>query len=125
MNDTTIGFLILGAGIVLVLALVFAITLRTRPAGARPQPPRGVHLPSPSPLPVILSLGAALIAAGLSFRPQDPWPLPVLDAVSTFMHPVIGPLGIVVLVYGIFRWVRDANHEWREVEHGSHDASGH
>jgi hypothetical protein len=126
VNDTTIGFLILGLGIVLVLALVFAVTLRGggRAAG-RPSPPRGVHLPSPSMLPVVLSLGAALIGAGLSFRPEEPWDLPLLGAISGVAHPILAPLGLVIMVLGIWGWVRAANHEWRETEHGSHDGGAH
>ena len=31
-------------------------------------------------------------------------------------------LGIgIVVVLGVIAWVRAANHEWRDVEHGSHD----
>lgn len=126
MNDTTIGFLILGLGILLVLALVFAVTLRgSRPAAGAATPPRGVHLPSPSMLPVVLSVGAALLGAGLSFRPETPWEQPVLGAISGVIHPILGPLGLIVLVYGIWSWVRAAGREWRETEHGAHDAAGH
>jgi hypothetical protein len=126
VNDTAIGFLILGLGIVLVLALVFAITLRGGAGSAgRPTPPRGVHLPSPSFLPVVMSLGAALLGAGLTFRPAEPWDLPLLGAISGVIHPIIGPIGLVVLVLGIWGWVRAANHEWSETEHGSHDGPAH
>ena len=126
MNDATIGFLILGLGIVLVLALVFAVTLRTGRASAeRPVPPPGVHLPPPSFLPVVMSVGAALIGAGLIFKPGEPWSLPVLGAISGVIHPIIGPLGLIVMVLGVWAWVRAASHEWRETEHGSHDSAGH
>lgn len=129
LNDTTVGFLVIGGGIILVLALVFAVTLRSGAAttAARPQPPRGVHLPPPSLLPVVLSVGAALIGAGLSFKPEPDaaWTLPVLDAVSGVIHPILGPLGLLVLLYGIWAWVRAAGHEWRDTEHGSHDSAGH
>ncbi|MGH2455716.1 MAG: hypothetical protein ACRDHD_05605 [Candidatus Limnocylindria bacterium] len=126
MNDTAAGFLILGVGILLVLALVFAVTLRLgRPAAPRPTPPRGVHLPAPSMLPVVLSVGAAMLGAGLIFRPEEPYQLPVLDVVSGVIHPIIGPLGLAVLLYGIWGWVRDAGHEWRETEHAVHDDAGH
>ena len=126
MNDTAIGFLILGLGIVLVLAVVFAVTLRGggRAAG-RPTPPRGVHLPAPSLLPVVMSVGAALLGAGLSFRPEEPWDVPVLGAVSGISHPILGPLGLVILVLGIWGWVRAANREWTDVEHGPHDTGAH
>ena len=124
MNDATIGFLILGLGIVLVLALVFAVTLRSyRATTARPTPPPGVHLPSGSFLPVVLSVGAALLGAGLIFKPEEPWTLPLLSALSGVIHPIIGPLGLIVLVAGIWAWVRAAGHEWRDTEHGSHDSA--
>jgi hypothetical protein len=126
VNDTTIGFLILGLGIVLVLSLVFAVTLRGgRATAGRPTPPLGVHLPSPSFLPVVMSLGAALIGAGLSFRPEEPWDLPLLGAISGIIHPILGPLGLIVLVLGIWGWVRAANHEWSDTERGSHDTPAH
>jgi hypothetical protein len=125
VNDTTIGFLILGLGIILTLALVFAVTLRGGRAATRPTPPRGVHLPPPSFLPVVMSIGAALIGAGLSFKPDEPWDLPLLGAISGVVHPVLGPLGLVVMVLGIWGWVRAANHEWSETEHGSHDGPAH
>ena len=126
MNDTAIGFLILGLGLVLVLGLVFVVTLRGGPRSApRPTPPKGVHLPPGSFLPVVLSVGAALIGAGLSFRPEEPWDLPVLGAVSGVVHPVLGPLGLLIMVAGIWGWVRAANHEWSETEHSSHDGPAH
>jgi Na+-transporting methylmalonyl-CoA/oxaloacetate decarboxylase gamma subunit len=126
VNDTAIGFLILGLGIVLVLAVVFAVTLRGggRAVG-RPTPPRGVHLPAPSSLPVVMSVGAALLGAGLSFRPEEPWDIPVLGAISGIAHPILGPLGLLILVLGIWGWVRAANREWIDVEHGPHDTGAH
>ena len=115
MNDTAVGFAILGVGIVLVLGIVFAVTLRAwRVPSERPKPPRGVHLPLPSSLPVTLSIGAAFIGAGLAFRPDD---LPV--------QPILGGLGLLVLVAGIVGWVGAAGREWREVEHTGHDDAGH
>ena len=107
MNDATIGFLILGLGIVLVLALVFAVTLRSGRGGpARTAPPPGVHLPSSSVLPVVMAL-------------------PLLGAISGVTHPIIGPLGLLVLLAGIWAWVRAAGHEWHETERGSHDSDAH
>ena len=125
MNETLVGFGILGVGIVLVLALVFAITIRSGASAARPTPPRGVNLPPPSFLPIIFSIGAVLLGAGLSFKPDEPYQLPVLDVLSRAMNPVIGLPGLAVLLYGIWAWVRAAGHEWRETEDGSHDSPGH
>ena len=116
MNDTTIGFAVLGIGILAILAIVFAVTLRVGRAGPRPTPPRGVHLPPPSWLPVILSVGAALIGAGLAFRAEE----------QPLANPFLAIPGVLVLLYGIWGWVRAAGHEWRDTEHGSHDEpSGH
>jgi hypothetical protein len=115
VSETTIGFLILGIGIVAVLATVFAVTLRVGPSAGRPTPPRGVHLPPPSWLPVALAVGAALLGAGLAFRP-DGW----------IAQPILAALGFLTLVGGIVAWVRAAGREWREVEHDSdHSAGGH
>ena len=128
MSETTVGFLILAVGMVLVLSLVFAITLRGGGAagGKRPTPPPGVHLPPPSMLPVVLSVGAALLGAGLIFKPEDPYQLPVLDVISRAMNPVVGLPGLAVMLYGIWSWVRAAGHEWHETEAGPpHDSPGH
>lgn len=125
MNETWVGFAILGVGIVLVLALVFAITIRTGATAARPAPPPGVHLPPPSMLPVVLSVGAALLGAGLTFKPDEPYQLPILDVLSRAMNPILGLPGLAVLLYGIWSWVRAAGHEWRDTEDGSHDSPGH
>jgi hypothetical protein len=115
-SDTAIGFLLLGFGIVLVLAIVFAVTMRTgRQPSARPKPPRGVHLPAPSPLPVVVSVAAALLGAGLVFRADD-----------QIANLYLAIPGLLVLVYAIWAWVRAAGREWRDVEHGPHDdAPGH
>ncbi|HET6381455.1 MAG TPA: hypothetical protein VFH63_10570 [candidate division Zixibacteria bacterium] len=128
MSESAVGFLILGIVLLGVLVLVFVISMRTARDRERPKPPPGVHLPSPSPLPVIMSLGALLIGAGLTFKPDEPMTVPVLDVISGVMHPVVGPLGILVLLYGIWGWVRAAGHEWHEAERGAHghdDAGGH
>jgi len=115
VTDTTFGFLIVGAGIVAVLATVFAVTMRMGSAAGRPTPPRGVHLPAPSWLPVVMAVAAALLGAGLAFKP-DGW----------IAQPVLAALGLLTLVSGIVGWVRAAGREWREVEHDSdHAAGGH
>lgn len=126
MSDTTIGYLLLGIGIVAVLAIVFAVTLRTGARRAPGSPPRGVHLPPPSWLPVVMAVGAGLLGAALSFRPDPAWELPLLDVISRIIHPVLGLLALLVLALGIWGWVRAAGHEWHETERGSHDGSaGH
>jgi hypothetical protein len=124
VTDTAIGFGILGMGILLVLAIVFAVTLRAGGGtSSPPRPPRGVHLPPPSMLPVILSIGAALIAAGLVFRNDG---LLALPEGSFDWGLVVAALGLLVLVYGIVSWVAAAGREWRDTERGSHDEpSGH
>jgi hypothetical protein len=115
MSDTAIGFLIIGVGMLFVLGLVFGIASRgTRGAGERARPPVGVHLPAPSFLPVVMSLAAALIGAGLAFRGEE-----------SIANPFLAVPGIVVLVIGVIAWVRAAGHEWRDTEHGPHDGTTH
>ena len=113
MSDTAVGFLILGIGMLVVLGIVFAISSRPGPATERAVPPPGVHLPPPSYLPVILSLAAALIGAGLVFRAEG-------QVANLF---ILVP-GLLVLVLGSIWWVRAANREWRETEHGAHGGHG-
>jgi hypothetical protein len=110
VSDVAIGFLLLGVAMIVVLGIVFAITLRAGPARERPTPPRGVHLPPPSFLPVIMSVGALLLGAGLAFRPED--------QVANLWLAIPG---LAVFVLGIVAWIAAANREWRETEHGSHD----
>jgi len=126
LDDTTTGFLILGLAIVAVLSLVFAVTLRAgRRASSGATPPEGVHLPLPSSLPVLMSIGAALLAASLVFRPEEPWDLPLLGPVSEVVNPILAILGLLVLVSGVVGWVRAAGREWHEQDAGAHDAAGH
>ena len=109
MTDTAVGYAIIGIGILVVLGVIFALASRGG-APPRPHPPRGVHLPPPSYLPVVFSVAAALLGAGLAFRPED-----------LIVNPWIAIPGLVLLVVAAVAWVRAANHEWRDVEHGSHD----
>lgn len=110
MPDTATGFALIGIGMLLVLGIVFAISSRGGGPATRPTPPRGVHLPNPSALPVVLSLGGALMGVGLVFRGD-----------GQLANPFIAIPGLIVFVAGVVAWVRAANHEWRDAEHGSHD----
>lgn len=110
MSDTVVGFLILGIVMLVVLGVVFAIASRGGAPAAYRKPPKGVHLPGPSFLPVVLSLGAALMGAGLAFRGTD-----------QLANPFLAIPGLLVVVLAVIAWVRAANHEWRETEHASHD----
>lgn len=111
MNDTAVGFLLIGLGMLVVLGIVFLVAAR---AGGPPRtagsPPRGVHLPPPSYLPVVMSIGMALLGGGLAFRG---------DGEVANLWLALPGIGVIVL--GIIAWVRAANREWRGVEHGSHD----
>ncbi len=74
-----------------------------------------MHLPPPSLLPVILSVGAGLLAAGLAFKPD-----------GQLMNWFVGVPGLLVIVSGAVGWVRAAGHEWRETDQQPHeDAKGH
>lgn len=109
MTDTAIGFLLIGLGMLVVLGIVFVIASRVGGPRREPgEPPRGVHLPAPSFLPVVMSVGMALLGAGLAFK-----------ADGEIANPWLALPGIGVLVLGIVAWVRAANHEWRSVEHGA------
>ena len=110
MTDTAVGYILIGVAMLVVLGVVFAVSSRRGPAGGRPRPPRGVHMPGPSYLPVVMSVGMLLLGAGLATRPED-----------QLANLWLAVPGIAVMVIGIVAWVRAANHEWRETEHGAHD----
>jgi hypothetical protein len=115
MPDAGLGYLIIGVGILFVLGLVFAITSRVPTAAERPVPPTGVHMPSPSMLPVVFSVGALLLGAGLAFHPKG-------QVVNLFFAVP----GLLVFIYAAVSWVRAAGREWHDTEGGSHDdARGH
>lgn len=67
-------------------------------------------MPGPSFLPVVFSVGVALLGAGLAFRADE-----------QLANPFLAIPGLIIIVLGALGWVRAANHEWQEVEHGSHD----
>jgi hypothetical protein len=110
MTETAVGFVLLGAALLVVLGVVFVLASRGGPVRATPKPPVGVHMPGPSILPVVISIGGSLIGAGLAFR-----------ADGQLANPFLAIPGLLVFVAGAVAWVRAANHEWRDVEHGSHD----
>lgn len=114
MTDAALGFLLLGIAMLVVLGIVFAVASRGGPRRAEaPAPPPGVHMPGPSYLPVVFSVAAALLGAGVAFRGD--WGI---------ANPFIIVPGILLLVAGIVAWVRAANREWRDVEHGGHHDDG-
>jgi hypothetical protein len=106
MNDAALGAVLLAVAILFVVGLVIALTTREARRAPGAHPPPGVHLPPPSWLPVLLSIGGAVIGAGLAFDATFPWLL------------IAG--GVIFLV-GVAGWFRAANHEWRERELESHD----
>jgi plastocyanin len=75
------------------------------PAVVHEGPPEGVHMPGPSFRPLIASLGAALLLAGLVF---GPWLLAA---------------GIIALSIALLGWLRDATGEYRKLEEA--DQTGH
>ncbi len=114
MNDTAIGFALIGIVILVVLGVVFAIASRGGSGATRPAPPRGVHLPPPSYLPAVMSAAIALLGAGLAFRADD-----------QLANPWLAIPGLLLFAITAVAWVRAANREWRDVEHESHDEPAH
>ena len=113
MTDTALGFVLIGIAMLVVLGIVFVLASRGGRRGEAPNPPAGVHLPGPSFLPVVFSVAAALLGAGLAFRGEE-----------QIANPFMAIPGLLLLVAGVFAWVRAANREWHEVEHGSHHDDG-
>lgn len=113
MNDTSLGYALIGLGIVAVLVLVFVLSSGGSRAAQPSHPPRGVHLPAPSLLPVLFSIAAALMGAGLAFAPEG-------SLANWFL---LVP-GLALLVLSILGWVRAAGHEWHDVDRSAHD-DGH
>lgn len=109
MSDTAFGFALVGIAMLVVLGVVFVVFTRGGPAEATPRPPGGVHLPAPSFLPVVLSVGGALIGAGLAFRSD-----------TELANPFLAIPGLAVFVIGAAWWVRTAGKEWQDTERGPH-----
>lgn len=115
MNDTSLGYALIGLGILAVLVLVFALSSRVGPGPAAKHPPRGVHMPAPSLLPVLFAMSIAAIGVGLVFAPEG--------AVANWF--IFVP-GLALFVGCAWAWVRAAGHEWHDVEQRAHDDSpGH
>ena len=113
MSDAAFGFLLLGIALLVVLGIAFVIASRggrTREAVA---PPPGVHMPGPSFLPVIFSFGAALLGIGFALKTD-----------GAVANPFLAIPGALVIILAVVGWVRAANREWVQVEHGDHDADG-
>ena len=115
MSDAVLGFLLLGIAMLVVLGIVFFVASRGE-ARERPSPPPGVHMPNPSLLPVLFSVGAVVLGAGFGFRGD--WPV---------ANPFLAIPGVIAIIVAAVAWVRAANREWIEVEHGAahHDDGAH
>ena len=113
MTDQIVGYLILGVAVVALVAVVAAAARRRE--GGTLHPPSGIHVPPGSWLPTLWAGGAALLGAGLAFKPEDQ-----LLAWWFFLP------GLAVIVLAAVVSVRTAGREWEETEHGSHDeGAGH
>jgi len=69
----------------------------TESGGRLPQPTEEVHLPDPSYLPVVLAMGTWLVLVGI--------------VVNWFL---VG-IGLVIVLYSMQRWIREARAEMREL----------
>jgi hypothetical protein len=70
---------------------------QTEEGGRLPQPTHEVHLPPPSYLPVLVALGVWITLAGITLA----W--------------YIAAIGAIILVISLFRWIRIARQEMREL----------
>jgi len=69
----------------------------TESGGRLPQPTEEVHLPDPSYLPVVLAMGTWLVLVGI--------------VVNWFLAGI----GLVIVLYSMQRWIREARAEMREL----------
>lgn len=113
MSDAAFGFLLLGIALLVVLGIAFVISSRggRQRGAATTSPPPGVHMPGPSFLPVIFSVGAVLLGMGFAVKGD-----------AAVANPFLAIPGVLVIITAVVGWVRAANREWVEVEHGSHDS---
>ena len=110
-----LGPIVLGLGIAFVAWL---ISLGTPPAAVGVEPPKparprevvpeGVHLPAPSSRPLILALGVTVMSFGLILRGI------AIRISEGFEIPIILVLGLLILMWGLFGWIRD---DWRAARH--------
>lgn len=114
MNDTSLGYALIAFGVLAVLVIVFVLSSRGGRRGEAKEAPRGVHMPAPSLLPVLFAIAAAAMGAGLAFKPD-----------GSIANWFVFVPGLVLLIVSIWAWVRDAGHEWRDVERRAHDDGGH
>ncbi len=113
MSDAAFGFLLLGIALLVVLGIVFAVSSRGGRRRETAAPPPGVHMPGPSFLPVIFSFGAVLLGIGFALKGEFP-----------VANPFLAIPGVLVIIAAVIGWVRAANREWIDVEHGAHDDGG-
>jgi hypothetical protein len=69
----------------------------TETGGRLPQPTEEIHLPDPSYLPVLVALGVAIIVTGV--------------VLSWY---IVG-LGAVIFLVSLYKWIRLARREMREL----------
>jgi len=108
MTEQLIGLILLG---IAAVAIAGAVAAAARGRGqVALHPPRGIHVPPGSWLPLAWAAGAALVGAGLAFKPDDQ------VAAWWFLIP-----GLAVILVAVVVSIRAAGREWHETEHGSHD----
>ncbi len=114
MSDAAFGFLLLGIAMLVVLGIVFVVASRGGRRRETAAPPPGVHMPGPSFLPVIFSFGAVMLGIGFALKGDFP-----------VANPFLAIPGVLIIIAAVIGWVRAANREWIEVEHGpAHDDDG-
>jgi plastocyanin len=69
--------------------------------------PAGVHLPGPSVWPFFLPIAGFFVLLSLVIHPA-----------GTVINPLILFLGVVIGLFGIAGWYRDAGREWQRTEFG-------